>query len=114
VIAPGTIEALGDGARALGFQLIERDDVKSIGVDAEQIGTPRTWYAIEHPLVGTVFEGTSRECSAFLIGYRDCHAEYADVTTDVTASSCAAVDAEGRQCIQPAKHTNPHAALIRW
>ena len=115
MIAPATIEALRDVAMALGFDLVKRDYVRTIGIDEEDdpIGT-RTWHAIEHPLIGTVFEGTARECAAFLIGYRDCRAEYADVSTDLTASACEAVDTEGRQCIQPAKHTNRHAAIVRW
>lgn len=114
MIAPATLEALRDVAIALGFQLVDRDFVKSIGIDEEHAPTPRMWYAIEHRLVGILFEGTARECAAFLIGYRDCRAEYANVSTDFSVPGCKALDSEGRACIQPAKHEDQHAALVRW
>jgi len=66
-----TIESLADVARAIGFELVNRDGIaKPIGIDYEH-ATTQTQYALFREGDEVAFDGTARECTAFLIGWRE-------------------------------------------
>lgn len=70
MIAPMTIEALTDVAVALGFKLIVRVGLAlPIGLDADRAALEVQYALLRGDEI--TFEGTARECSAFLIGWRD-------------------------------------------
>jgi hypothetical protein len=122
VIAPLTIEALTDVARSMGFELAPRDGLAvPLGIDFE-VARARAQYAL---LRGDVveFDGTARECSAFLIGWRDLRSSMLGalraIDTQVMPemsgrTRCGARDAEGRSCLARAGHEGQHSALLRW
>ncbi|HSX22869.1 MAG TPA: hypothetical protein VLE97_08870 [Gaiellaceae bacterium] len=121
MIAPATMDALADVVRALGFELRRSAHAVPVGVDFDR-AKEQTQFAL---LRGdeVEFDGTARECSAFLIGWRDLRlrllAELRAVDAHGVADMCGrtycrAVDAEGRSCLRPAGHTDLHTALSRW
>lgn len=125
MIAPMTIEALVDLARALGFDLVARGAVP-VGIDADR-ATEQPQYALFRSrarAVGVEFDGTARECAAFLIGWRDLRARVlgelgatdAKIGPELTgAARCAEYDASGdRRCLHRSGHEGSHATLVPW
>jgi hypothetical protein len=123
MIAPMTVEVRTDVARALGFELASRDSVAvPIGVDSYAAAV-QSQYAL---LCGdeVAFDGTARECSAFLIGWRDLRTSVLGAVRAIDAqlmpemsgrTKCGALDAEGRSCLAGAGHKDlQHTALARW
>jgi hypothetical protein len=118
MIPPQTDAELADVARALGFELVCRDYDKS-HFDGD-------WDAVPYTLLceGEVkFDGTARECAAFLIGWRDlrskvlgaCRALDTQVMPAMASCTmCHARDTEGRRCLARAGHAGQHSALLRW
>lgn len=72
-----TLDALEEIANVLGFVLYTRAYVRSIGLDAEFVpiatghGMCRLGSDPKIHATPIEFEGTPRECAAFLIGWRD-------------------------------------------
>lgn len=123
MIAPMTTEALADVARALGFTLVNRDGVAvPIGVDYELARTQPQYALLRGDEVA--FDGTARECSAFLIGWRDLRSSVLGAVRAIDAqlmpemsgrTRCGARDDAGHVCIASAGHSElQHAALVRW
>lgn len=123
MIAPTTIEALSDVARALGFDLVElKCLVTAIGIDADSTMSLR-WFRLVSRGGDPAFDGTARECAAFLIGWRDLrarvlgnlHAVDAKSTTELMGRApCGAVDQQGRSCIARVGHDGLHCTMLRW
>lgn len=122
MIAPATMDALADIARALGFELRRAPEAVPIGVDFDR-ARDQTQFALVRG--GEVaFDGTSRECSAFLIGWRDLRAsvlgsvralETSQIAPEVKASTmCQARDKNGQRCLLRVGHGRKHAALMYW
>jgi len=121
MMAPATMDALADVARALGFELRRAAHAVPIGVDFDR-AQEQTQFAL---LRGgeVAFDGTSRECSAFLIGWRDlrssvlgavCALETKVMPEMSGRTRCGARDAEGRSCLASAGHKGQHTAMVRW
>jgi hypothetical protein len=128
VIAPMTAEAVGDVARALGFTIVSRDGVAfPEGVDAARAAEQRQYALLRGDPAGyheVVFDGTARECSAFLIGWRDLRSSVLGavraldtrVAPEMNASTrCPMRDKKGERCIQRVGHDGwKHASLVYW
>ena len=125
MIAPATTDALADVTRALGFELRPSPLAAPIGVD-EDVAGEQPQYAIFRG-GEVVFDGTARECSAFLIGWRDLrrqvlgavHASDAKVVPEMSGiARCRAADPSDRMgehcCLLPVGHEGAHSALRRW
>lgn len=123
MIAPATMDALADVARALGFELRRAEHAVPVGVDFDR-AKEQTQFAL---LCGGQirFDGTARECSAFLIGWRDLRSRMLGelravdrVAPDVSgASQCPAYDLPwggNHRCLLRAGHEGPHSTLERW
>lgn len=123
MIAPATMDALAEVARALGFELRRAPLGKPIGVDYDR-ASEQMQFALMDRLGQVAFDGTSRECAAFLIGWRDLrsrligelHAVDAKTLPEMHAwTRCDVRDAEGRPCMARAGHTEPfHITFHRW
>ncbi len=86
MIAPLTIEALADVARVLGFEMVPRDGVEApigIGYDTPA-GQAEYGLLRAHEIE---FDGTARECAAFLIGWRDLRSRVHGVIVESTVSA---------------------------
>jgi hypothetical protein len=72
-----TISALSEIANAAGFVLHTRAIVQSVGIDADVVEFATTHFMCRlgsdpsRHLTPVEFEGTPRECAAFLIGWAD-------------------------------------------
>ena len=82
MIAPLTMDALCQMANALGFTIQKNISArKDIGIDEDRTpfashhGRLRLGSDISQHAVELEFEGTARECNAFLIGFRDAQHE---------------------------------------
>ena len=69
------------------------------------------------------FDGTSRECAAYLIGWRALRAQALGALRAVDAqllpemsarTTCAARDAEGHRCMGREGHPLDHVTVVRW
>lgn len=125
MIAPMTAEGVANVARALGFTLVGRDGIAfPEGVDAAHAAEQKQYALLRGDLVE--FDGTARECAAFLIGWRDLrtrvlgelHAYETKVTPTMNASSrCQVRDQRGERCLlRPgAEHDGKkHATIVYW
>lgn len=121
MIAPATMDALADVTRALGFELRRAEHAVPVGIDFDR-AKEQTQFAL---LRGgeVVFDGTARECSAFLIGWRDLRSSVLGAVRAIDAqlmpemsgrTRCGARDAEGRSCLASAGHKDPHTSIVRW
>jgi hypothetical protein len=121
MIAPMTMDALADVARALGFEFRRAAHAVPVGVDFDR-AREQTQFALLRG--GQVeFDGTARECSAFLIGWRDLRSSMlgalraieTQVMPEISGRTrCGVRDAEGRSCLASPGHKDPHTALVRW
>jgi hypothetical protein len=122
MIAPMTMDALADIAQALGFELRRAPLSVPVGVDFDR-AKDETQFALLH--AGKVaFDGTARECAAFLIGWRDLRsrmltelrAHETKVLPDMHASTrCGVLDKAGHRCIKLVGHDGwRHATLVYW
>lgn len=121
MIAPATMDALADVAKALGFELRRAEHAIPVGIDYDR-AKEQTQFALLRG--GQVeFDGTARECSAFLIGWRDLRSsmlgELRAIDTQVmpemsARTPCSAHDAEGRRCLGRAGHDGAHSTFSRW
>lgn len=120
--APATMDALADVARALGFELRRAPEATPGGIDFDR-SKEQTQFALVRG--GEVaFEGTSRECSAFLIGWHDLRSSVlgavraleTKVLPDMSASTkCQAIDEKGERCLLRVGHDgHKHARLVYW
>jgi hypothetical protein len=69
VIAPESMEALTEVAKALGFEFHGHVLGKPIGIDYDRAQEQVQCALLREGAVQ--FDGTARECAAFLIGWRD-------------------------------------------
>jgi hypothetical protein len=122
MIAPESMDALADVARALGFELRRAEHAVPVGIDYDR-AKEQTQFALL--LEGEIaFDGTARECSAFLIGWRDLRSSMlgamhaVDVQVMPTMNGwtpCGKQDGEGHRCLRRAGHSDVvHSALVRW
>lgn len=121
MIAPATMDALADVARALGFEFRRAEHAVPVGVDFDR-AKEQTQFALLRG--GQIeFDGTARECSAFLIGWRDLRSRMLADLRAVDAQPmpemsarmpCRAYDGQYRQCLLRAGHEGPHSTLVRW
>jgi len=122
VIAPATMDVLADVAHALGFELRRAPEAVPSGVDFDR-SQEQTQFALVRG--GEVaFDGTSRECAAFLIGWRDLRSSIlgavcalkTKIVPDMSASTkCQAVDEKGERCLLRVGHDGlKHTRLIYW
>jgi hypothetical protein len=122
MIAPMTMDALADVALALGFELRRAEQAVPVGIDYDR-AKEQTQFAL---LRGgeVAFDGTSRECAAFLIGWRDLRSSVlgavraleTKVMPEMHASTmCQVRDKEGRRCLLRVGHDQlKHAVLMYW
>lgn len=126
MIAPMTMDALAEVARALGFDLRRAAHAVPIGVDFDR-AKEQTQFAL---LRGSevAFDGTSRECAAFLIGWRDLRSTVLGAVRAMetkilpemhAATRCQARDKTGQPCLLrvdlDGRHDGrKHAALMYW
>jgi hypothetical protein len=122
MIAPATMDALAEAALALGFELRRAGQAVPGGVDFDR-AKEQTHFALLHG--GEVaFDGTARECSAYLIGWRDLRSSVlgaarafeTKILPDMSASTkCQACDAKGERCLLRVGHDGlKHARLVYW
>ena len=122
MIAPQTMDALADVAKALGFELRRATHAVPMGVDFDR-SQEQTQFALLRD--GEIaFDGTARECSAFLIGWRDLRTQVLGAARAIDAqllpemsgwTPCQAVDTSGRRCLARAGHAEfQHVTLNRW
>jgi hypothetical protein len=120
-----TMDALADVARALGFELRRAPLGKPIGIDYDR-ASEQTQFGLYRGDV-IAFDGTSRECSAYLIGWRDLRAQALGALRAVDAQAlpemfgvtrCHALDPTDpsldRWCLSPIGHEGPHLTVRRW
>jgi hypothetical protein len=125
VIAPLTMDALADVARALGFELRRAPLGKPIGIDYDR-ASEQTQFGLYRGDV-IAFDGTSRECAAYLIGWRDLRAQALGALRAVDAQAlpemsgktrCHAPDPSDPHrdswCLSPIGHEGPHVTIHRW
>lgn len=122
MIAPATMDALADVARALGFELRRAKHAVPGGVDFDR-AQQETQFAL---LRGgeIAFDGTARECSAYLVGWRDLRSSMlgalcavdAQVMPEMSAiTRCQVRDKDGRRCLQrPGHDGQKHASIVYW
>ena len=116
------MDALADVARALGFELRRAPEATPGGVDFDR-AQEQTQFALVHGSE-VAFDGTSRECAAFLIGWRDLRSSVlgsvraleTKVMPDMAASTkCHAIDEKGERCLLRVGHDGfKHARLVYW
>jgi hypothetical protein len=77
VIAPATLDAVMAVADALGFTMFHHAS-KDIGIDAgsNEGEVHQMRYRLNCRSTRLEFDGTARECAAFLIGWRDAIASH--------------------------------------
>lgn len=124
MIAPTSMDALAEAARALGFELRRFEGAIPRGIDfdrAQEQTQFGLWYGGE-----LAFDGTSRECAAFLIGWRDLRVSVLGAVRAMDAqplpemsgrTRCEARDPHGRPCLLRAGHLErgqAHSALVSW
>lgn len=122
--APSSMDALADVARALGFDLRRAEHAVPEGVDYDR-AKEQTQFTLSRG--GQIeFDGTARECSAFLIGWRtlrtrmlaEMHVVDAQPVPDMSAQTmCQARDERGQRCLLRAGHERHglhHSTLLRW
>ncbi len=132
MIAPMTIEVITDTARSLGFTLVSRDGrAFPEGIDAARAAEQKQYALLCGDPAGyheVKFDGTARECSAFLIGWRDLRSSVLGAvrvrdeskviqpeTPEMRGSSrCSMRDKEGNRCLQPMGHDGWKHATISW
>jgi hypothetical protein len=125
VIAPESMDALADVARALGFELRRAEHSVPVGVDYDRAKEQSQFALLRGGQVA--FDGTARECSAFLVGWRDLRSEMLSALRAENTSAmpdmhsvtlCHVVDPCGLDwcigCIAPAGHAGPHVRIQRW
>jgi hypothetical protein len=123
VIAPATMDALADVACALGFELRRAPEAVPIGVDFDRAQEQMQFALVRGGEVA--FDGTSRECAAFLVGWRDLRSsvlgsvralETTQIAPEVKAGTmCQARDKNGQRCLLRVGHDGrKHAALMYW
>jgi hypothetical protein len=122
VIAPASMDALADVARALGFELRRAEHAKPLGVDYDRAQEQTQFALFRGDQIE--FDGTARECSAFLIGWRDLRSSVlgavraidAQVMPEMSAvTRCQARDDRGNRCLLRAGHDGlKHARLAHW
>jgi len=125
MIAPASMDALADVARALGFDLRRSPLAKPVGVDYDR-ASEQTQFGLYRGDV-IAFDGTSRECAAYLIGWRDLRAQAlgalravdAQILPDMSGRTlCRAQDPNDphrdRVCLATIGHEGPHTTLLRW
>jgi hypothetical protein len=117
-----TMDALADVARALGFELRRAVQAVPVGIDFDR-AKEQTQFAL---LRGgeVAFDGTARECSAFLIGWRDLRSSVlgavqaleTKVMPEMGARTmCPARDKDGQRCLLRVGHDGQkHATLVHW
>lgn len=123
--APMTMDALADVARALGFELRRAEHAVPAGVDYDRAKEQTQFGLFCDGQI--VFDGTSRECSAFLIGWRDLRSSMlgalravdSRVRPEMSAvTRCLARDPSDPRgdhcCLLPVDHECAHSALRRW
>ncbi len=123
MIAPMTMDALAEVAVALGFELRRAPLAVPGGIDFD-LAKEQTQFALVRG--GEVaFDGTSRECAAFLIGWRDLRStvlgavralETTKIAPDMSSSTkCQAIDEKGERCLLRVGHDGQkHARLVYW
>jgi len=122
MIAPATMDALADVARALGFELRRAEHAKPLGIDYDR-AQEQTQFALLRG--GEVeFDGTARECSAFLIGWRDLRSSVLGAVRAIETkvmpemsgrTKCQALDAKGNCCLlRPGHDGQKHATVVYW
>lgn len=122
MIAPKSMDALAEVARTLGFDLRRSEHAVPAGVDFDR-AKEQTQFAL---FCGDLpaFDGTARECSAFLIGWRTLRSRLLGElrATDeppwpgVSARTmCEVRDKHGNRCLLHAGHDGlKHARLAHW
>lgn len=120
--APATMDALADVAKALGFELRRAAQAVPLGVDFDR-AREQAQFALFHGDM-IAFDGTSRECAAFLIGWRDLRSSVlgsvramkTKALPEMHASTkCQARDKAGQKCLLRVGHDGlKHAALRYW
>lgn len=123
MIAPASMDALAEVARALGFELRRSELAVPVGIDYDR-AKEQMQFALVDRNDQVTFDGTSRECAAFLIGWRDLRSRLLGELHAVDAKTlpemhpwtrCGERDAEGRPCAARAGHTDPfHLTFHRW
>ena len=123
MIAPASMDALAEIARALGFELRRSEHAVPVGIDYDR-AKEQMQFALVNCNDQVAFDGTSRECAAFLIGWRDLRARLLGELHAVDAKTlpemhpwtrCGARDAEGRACSARAGHKELfHITFHRW
>lgn len=122
MIAPMTMDALAEVAVGLGFELRRAPLAVPGGIDFDH-AKEQTHFALVRE--GDVaFDGTARECSAFLIGWRDLRSNVlgavraleTKITPAMSASTkCNAIDEKGERCLLRVGHDGQkHARLVYW
>lgn len=123
--APESMDALAEAARTLGFELRRTPNAKPAGVDYDR-AHEQTQFALCRG-DGVAFDGTARECAAYLIGWRDLRhqalgalrAADAIVMPEMSGRTrCHVPDPSDphrdRWCLAPIGHEGPHTTISRW
>jgi len=117
------MDALADVAHALGFEFRRAAQAVPIGIDFDR-AQEQTQFALLRG-AEVAFDGTARECSAFLIGWRDLRSsvlgavralETTKLMPEMKASTmCQARDKAGQRCLLRVGHDGQkHATLVHW
>src|SRR5262249_18474422 len=121
VIAPESMDALADVARALGFDLRRAEHAVPVGIDYDRAQEQTQFVLLRGGEIE--FDGTATGCAAFLIGWRDLRSRLLAELRAVDAQTmpemsgrtpCRACDDHYRQCLLRAGHEGPHCTLFRW
>ncbi len=122
MIAPATMDALADVALALGFELRRAQLAVPGGIDFDRAQEQTQFTLVRGGEVA--FDGTSRECAAFLIGWRDLRSSVlgavraleTKIAPEMSASTkCQARDEKGERCLLRVGHDGfKHARLVYW
>jgi hypothetical protein len=117
------MDALADVADALGFELRRAPLAVPVGIDFDRAQEQTQFVLMRGGEVA--FDGTARECSAFLIGWRDLRSnvlgavralETTQIMPEMGASTmCQARDKAGQRCLLRVGHDGQkHATLVHW
>jgi len=118
------MDALAEVARALGFELRRSEHAVPLGIDFDRAKEQTQFALVSSGSGGQIaFDGTARECAAFLIGWRDLRRRMLNELRAIDAqpmpemsacTACTARDREGRSCRGRAGHAGPHVTPVLW
>jgi len=119
------MDALADVAKALGFELRKAPLASPLGVDYDR-ASEQTQFALYRG-DQIAFDGTSRECAAYLIAWRDLRSQILGSVRAVDAqvlpymsavTRCHALNPDDpghdHWCLSPIGHEDAHLSVRRW